>query len=61
MTDDEGVDLSCEFDEPMDLPCCPLCDNAILVQEAALVFRAHGCLLLGHAHCIGDIRRIIGI
>jgi len=54
--DDEIADLSDSID-PFDIPCCPFCDNAILMYEPGYVFIAHGVKALAHIQCIAEARR----
>lgn len=44
-------DLTAAFLNPFDLPCCPLCDNAMQVTDEVQMVAAHGCLILVHVAC----------
>jgi len=54
------VDLG-EAVEPDDMPCCPLCDSAMMDWEPVALFVAHGSVALGHVICIGEERAGLGV
>jgi hypothetical protein len=37
--------------DPMTLPCCPYCDNAIEAHDEATVVEQDGVKFLAHADC----------
>lgn len=36
---------------PLSIPCCPFCDNAIEVYMPHKVVTQHGCKFLAHKEC----------
>jgi len=38
--------------DPLDMPCCPLCDNAILEWQEMAVVVCEGSKALAHGDCV---------
>ncbi len=55
------VDLSKAIPDPMDVPCCPLCDEPINEDEPYLPFIAHECICIAHVFCIAEKRNELEI
>lgn len=47
-------DLSFHF-VPGSFPCCPVCDNDIMVAQASCVITAHGSKALAHIMCVEEV------
>lgn len=41
--------------DPMDMPCCPFCDDAILEWHPAVVYFNDGVKCLAHADCAPEL------
>jgi hypothetical protein len=37
--------------DPLSIPCCPFCDNAIEEWDKHKIVAQHGSKFLAHAHC----------
>lgn len=45
-------DLTEHFTDPLDLPCCILCDQPICTDEHVAYFTAHKQIFIGHMGCV---------
>lgn len=41
--------------EPIDMPCCPFCDNAMLSEQETVVFHCEGSKCLAHHDCVFEM------
>lgn len=42
--------------DPMSIPCCPLCDNGIQAGEPIVIVNASGAIGLAHEFCVEDFK-----